>query len=85
MAIHQAFVYELGLMTTVSHPNIIKLIGFVEDMETGAVQMILPWESNGNVREFLQSGEWDVPERVSLVGDVPLLKDPELNGGKLRL
>ncbi|KAG8938026.1 hypothetical protein FRC00_001929, partial [Tulasnella sp. 408] len=32
--------------------------------------IIVPWKENGNVREFLQSGEWDIPERVSLIQDV---------------
>ncbi|KIO22995.1 hypothetical protein M407DRAFT_78619, partial [Tulasnella calospora MUT 4182] len=53
-----------------SHPNIIKLIGFVEDMQKGDAWIVLPWEANGNVREFLQSGEWDIPERLSLIKDV---------------
>lgn len=63
----QSFVHELSLMITLSHPNIVKLVGFVEDIKKGDAWMILPWESNGNIREFLQSGEWDIPERVSLV------------------
>lgn len=54
-------------MASLSHPNIIQLIGFVEDMPKGDAWIVLPWEGNGNVREFLKSGEWDVPERVSLV------------------
>lgn len=57
-------------MKSLSHPNIIKLVGFVEDMGKGAAWMILPWEGNGNVREFLQAGEWDIPERMSLVSDL---------------
>lgn len=36
-------------------------------MENDKAWVILPWESNGNVREFLASGEWEIPERVSLV------------------
>lgn len=63
----QSFVHELKLMATISHPNVIKLVGFVEDMEKGDARIILPWQGNGNVREFLQSGEWDIPERISLV------------------
>lgn len=62
-------------MKTLSHPNVIKLIGFVEDITAGDARMILPLEPNGNVREFLQSGEWDIPERVSLVGDVAVTED----------
>ena len=54
-------------MSTLSHPNIIALLGFVEDTEKRDAWIILPWEANGNVREFLQSGEWEIPERISLV------------------
>ncbi|KAG8915018.1 hypothetical protein FRC00_008727, partial [Tulasnella sp. 408] len=53
-------------MIAASHPNIIKFIGFVEEIENGDAWMVLPWEANGNIREFLQSGEWSVPERISL-------------------
>lgn len=54
-------------MATLCHPNIIALVGFVEDIEKGDAWIVLPWQENGNVREFLQSGEWDIPERISLV------------------
>ncbi|KIO23781.1 hypothetical protein M407DRAFT_77738, partial [Tulasnella calospora MUT 4182] len=64
-----SFVNELSLMTSLSHPNIIQLVGFVEDVAMGDARIILPWEGNGNVREFLQSGEWDLPERISLIQD----------------
>lgn len=57
-------------MKSLSHPNIIKVVGFVEDMGKGHAWMILPWEGNGNVREFLQSGEWDIPEQMSLVSEL---------------
>ncbi|KAG8910685.1 hypothetical protein FRC00_007730, partial [Tulasnella sp. 408] len=63
------FVNELSLMACLSHPNIIEFLGFVEDTKKGDTWIILTWEANGNVREFLQSGEWDIPERVSLVQD----------------
>ncbi|KAG9042623.1 hypothetical protein FS837_010617 [Tulasnella sp. UAMH 9824] len=66
----KSFVNELSLMAELSHPNIIQLIGFVEDMEKYDAWIVLPWEVNGNVREFLQSGEWDIPERISLIQDV---------------
>lgn len=68
----QSFVHELSLMADLSHPNIVKLVGFVEDVEKGDAWIVLPWEANGNVREFLQSGEWDIPERISLVSPIQL-------------
>ncbi|KAG9044953.1 hypothetical protein FS837_007250 [Tulasnella sp. UAMH 9824] len=68
----KSFVNEVGLMASLSHPNIIEFLGFVEDMEKGDAWIIVPWENNGNVREFLQSGEWDIPERISLIKDVAI-------------
>ncbi|KAG8912774.1 hypothetical protein FRC01_004904, partial [Tulasnella sp. 417] len=65
----KSFVYELSLIAELSHPNIIQLVGFVENMEKGEAWIILPWEANGNVREFLQSGTWDLSERISLIQD----------------
>ncbi|KAG9027722.1 hypothetical protein FS837_004184, partial [Tulasnella sp. UAMH 9824] len=65
----KSFVNELSLMALLSHPNIIEFLGFVEDAEKGDTWIILPWEANGNVRDFLKSGKWDIPERVSLVQD----------------
>lgn len=59
-------------METLSHPSIIRLVGFVEDMPKGDAWIIVPWETNGNVREFLQSGEWDIPERVSLASNIAI-------------
>ncbi|KIO19025.1 hypothetical protein M407DRAFT_31309, partial [Tulasnella calospora MUT 4182] len=32
--------------------------------------LVFPWEDNGNLREFLRSGTWEIPERVSLIRDV---------------
>ncbi|KIO19446.1 hypothetical protein M407DRAFT_246160, partial [Tulasnella calospora MUT 4182] len=56
-------------MSTLSHENIVQLIGFVEDLGNGEAWIILSWEPNGNVSEFLASGEWEVPERISLIQD----------------
>ncbi|KAG9025092.1 hypothetical protein FS837_005079, partial [Tulasnella sp. UAMH 9824] len=67
--VFKSFVNELSLMACLYHPNIIEFLGFVEDMERGDAWIILPWEANGNVRDFLKGGEWDIPERVSLVQD----------------
>ncbi|KAG9024683.1 hypothetical protein FS837_005240 [Tulasnella sp. UAMH 9824] len=57
---------ELGLLNKLSHENIVLLIGFVENISEGVAWMIFPWEANGNIREFLQSGDWEIPERISL-------------------
>ncbi|KIO33001.1 hypothetical protein M407DRAFT_18158 [Tulasnella calospora MUT 4182] len=66
----KSFAHELSVMATLSHPNVVKLIGFVEDIEKGDAWIIVPLEVNGNVRQFLKSGHWDIPERISLVQDV---------------
>lgn len=60
-------------MTEHSHPNIVDAIGFVEDIENGIAWVVLPWEANGNVREFLSSGNWEIPEKISLVSAVNVL------------
>ncbi|KAG8930009.1 hypothetical protein FRC01_003402 [Tulasnella sp. 417] len=60
------FVHELDMMARLSHKNIVQLIGFVEDLEVGKAWIVLSWEPNGNVREFLATGEWEIPERISL-------------------
>ncbi|KAG8897383.1 hypothetical protein FRC00_004350, partial [Tulasnella sp. 408] len=65
----KSFVNELSLMAPLSHPNIIEFLGFVEDMDKGRAWIILPWQANGNVRDFLRSSVWDIPERVSLIQD----------------
>lgn len=54
-------------MDKLSHPNIVKILGFVEDIECRIAWLVFTWEDNGNLREFLRSGEWEIPERVSLV------------------
>lgn len=63
----QAFVREISILATIDHPNIVKLIGFVEHLQESIAWMIFPWEGNGNIREFLGSRErLEIPERLSL-------------------
>lgn len=50
-----------------SSVNIVKIVGFVEDMKQRIAWLVFNWEDNGNLREFLRSGEWEIPERVFLV------------------
>lgn len=63
----KAFIHEVSVLASVWHPNIVELLGFIEQFENGIACIVVPWEVKGNVREFLQSGEWDIPERTSLV------------------
>lgn len=57
------------MMAGLSHANIVKLVGFVEDLEEEKAWIVLSWEPNGNLSEFLATAEWEIPERVSLVGE----------------
>ncbi|KIO19618.1 hypothetical protein M407DRAFT_30732, partial [Tulasnella calospora MUT 4182] len=63
------FAHEVKLMAGLSHKNIVQFVGFVEDLENGQAWIILSWEPNGNVSEFLGTGKWEIPERISLIQD----------------
>ncbi|KAG8913979.1 hypothetical protein FRC01_004280 [Tulasnella sp. 417] len=60
------FVHEVDMMAQLRHQNIARLIGFVADLEEGKAWVVMCWEPNGNVSEFLATGEWEIPERVAL-------------------
>ncbi len=68
----QLLLNEVSLLATTSHPNIVKLEGFVEDLTKGIAWLIIPWQQNGNIREFLSSGDWEIPERIALASAVTL-------------
>ncbi|KAG8910290.1 hypothetical protein FRC00_008480, partial [Tulasnella sp. 408] len=65
------FVHEVKLLAGLSHENIVRLVGFMEDLKHKKAWIVLSWESKGNVREFLASGKWEIPERISLVSCAP--------------
>lgn len=65
--IHQEFTHEAEVMARLSHENIVTFVGFAEDLENGKAWIVLSWEPNGNIREFLAKGDWEIPERISLV------------------
>ncbi|KAG9011342.1 hypothetical protein FRB90_007357 [Tulasnella sp. 427] len=85
-----AFANELGLLSEISHENIVKLHGFVEDSGEDIAWIVFPWESNGNLREFVQSQNWVIPERLSLIHDVACgiqylhTQDPPICHGDLK-
>ena len=58
---------ETSILAKLRHSNIIQLEGFVEDLQNDVAWMVFPWYKNGNVQEFLATGEWEIPERISLV------------------
>lgn len=64
----QTFANELRLLSELYHENIARLLGFVENDEGRIAWIVLPWEANGNLREFVRSQDWAIPERLFLVG-----------------
>ncbi|KAG8998531.1 hypothetical protein FRB90_012282 [Tulasnella sp. 427] len=58
--------HEVNLISKFRHSNVIQLRGFTEDIENDVAGIILPWEANGNMKEFINSENWEIPERVSL-------------------
>ncbi|KIO22942.1 hypothetical protein M407DRAFT_27587 [Tulasnella calospora MUT 4182] len=62
--------HEVHLLNDLSHKNVIKILGFVEDIREGVAWMVFAWEKIGNLREFIRSTKWELPERVSLIDDV---------------
>ncbi|KIO33119.1 hypothetical protein M407DRAFT_17984 [Tulasnella calospora MUT 4182] len=61
---------EAGFLVELSHPHIVDLEGFVEDVSKGVIWLVFPWEANGNLRDFIASRDWEIPERISLIYDV---------------
>ncbi|KAG9030402.1 hypothetical protein FS837_003283 [Tulasnella sp. UAMH 9824] len=48
------FVHEVELLARLSHKNIIKLVGFVEDFKHQKAWIVLDWEPNGNVKDMFR-------------------------------
>ncbi|KAG8959866.1 hypothetical protein FRC05_007225 [Tulasnella sp. 425] len=63
---------EAEFVVGLSHKNVIKLEGFVEDLykDERVVWLVFPWAKNGNLKNFIASAEWEIPERISLIYDV---------------
>lgn len=62
--------HEVGLLKDLSHDNVVHIVGFVQEAKEGIAWLIFDWEKNGNLREFVTSGNWELPERISLINDV---------------
>ncbi|KIO18995.1 hypothetical protein M407DRAFT_62632, partial [Tulasnella calospora MUT 4182] len=60
---------EVEMMAGLSHKNIARFVGFIEDLANGKAWIIMSWESNGNVSEFLDARNCEIPERMSLIQD----------------
>lgn len=63
------FVHEVEILAGLCHENIVRLIGFVEDLDRATAWIVLSWEPNGNLREFVASEKREVLERLSLIQD----------------
>ncbi|KIO33790.1 hypothetical protein M407DRAFT_17396 [Tulasnella calospora MUT 4182] len=61
---------EAGILVELSHKNVIELEGLVEDLSGGRIWLIFPWEEHGNLKDFVASQDWEIPERISLIDDV---------------
>ncbi|KIO20722.1 hypothetical protein M407DRAFT_29661 [Tulasnella calospora MUT 4182] len=61
---------EVNLLNDLSHENVVEIVGFVNDVAQRIAWMVFAWERNGNLREFIRSAKWELPERVSLIHDV---------------
>ncbi|KIO32439.1 hypothetical protein M407DRAFT_18493 [Tulasnella calospora MUT 4182] len=72
--VFRSFVNELLLLDKMSHPNIVEILSFVEDIEKRIAWLVFLWEDNGNLRDFLRSGKWEIPER----GDTSQIQDVTL-------
>ncbi|KAG8899554.1 hypothetical protein FRC00_001289 [Tulasnella sp. 408] len=64
------FASEVGLLSQLSHPNIIEFIGFIEDLHHRKAVIITPRAVNGNVRDFLSRRTWGLTHRISLLWDI---------------
>ncbi|KIO22376.1 hypothetical protein M407DRAFT_51407, partial [Tulasnella calospora MUT 4182] len=46
---------EAEFLVRISHPNIIQLNGFVEDVSKNMIWLVFPWEANGSLSDFIAS------------------------------
>ncbi|KAG8923055.1 hypothetical protein FRC01_013277 [Tulasnella sp. 417] len=66
----RAFTKELLVWSSLkAHPGLAKFIGFYADFERSEAWLLSPWESNGNVTDFIRQRQLEVPEKLSLVYD----------------
>ncbi|KAG8950167.1 hypothetical protein FRC04_008022 [Tulasnella sp. 424] len=66
------FARELLVLAEVNHPNATKLLGFHDDFANAEAWLVVPWEANGNIMDFLEKREFEVPERLSLLHDAAM-------------
>ncbi|KAG9000519.1 hypothetical protein FRB90_011794 [Tulasnella sp. 427] len=61
---------EADFLFELSHPNVVELEGFVEDVGNKTIWLVFPWAEHGTLKEFVASREWEIPERLALIHDV---------------
>lgn len=66
--------HEVNLLNDLSHSNVVKIVGLVEDVEQGIAWMVFSWENNGNLRSVAAGSVrfGSVPELVLLSEKVGL-------------
>ena len=62
----QQFCREVVLWNTLSHPNVLKLVGVQEDMERGQFITVSGWMAHGNIMEYIRN---NCTNRLELVCD----------------
>ena len=66
-AVRQQFCKEVVLWNTLSHPNVLKLVGVQGDMEKGQFITISEWMAHGNVMQYIKNNHVN---RLELVCDL---------------
>jgi serine/threonine protein kinase len=62
----QRFCKEVFLWNTLSHPNVLKLVGVQGDMERGQFITVSEWMAHGNIMEYIRNNH---ANRLELVRD----------------
>ena len=66
----QRFYREAVLWSTLSHPNVLELVGVQEDMERGQFVTVSEWMEHGTIMEYIESNHIN---RLELVRDLASL------------
>ena len=74
-ALLQQFCREVVLWSTLSHPNVSKLVGVHGDMGRGQFSTVSEWMAHGNIMQFIKNNH---ANRLELVGDFTSPPPPAL-------
>ena len=67
--LHQQFCKEVVLWSTLSHPNVLKLVGIQGDMDKGQFITVSEWMAHGNIMEYTRKNSVN---RLELASDFTL-------------